>query len=150
MILPPKFPSASNPSSLVHHLSGPNMFTSSFPFEKDTTANHLTDRHSISISLHVFQGLFPFTFASMLDSLVRVSRRVDKYYLKKSESKLMLSFIIIFKSFFKFLSIIECFFYSSKLKYTISNIFLSWNSFVVLKKFIFFPYYTIYYINKYN
>ena len=37
----------------------------------------------------------------MLDSLVRVSRRVDKYYLKKLELKLMLSFNIIFKSFYQ-------------------------------------------------
>src|SRR2546422_3139074 len=76
---PPEFPLASPYSSIVHHLSGPN---SHAPTQIHPKTSGSVDgapsrgRDPTSVRFHCAYGFDTQTLAWMLDSLVRVSRRV--------------------------------------------------------------------------
>ena len=74
---PPEFPLASPYSGIVHHLSGPNIYALTQIHPK--TSGSVDDaplRVLTSIHFHYAYGFYTQTLAQMLDSLVRVSRRV--------------------------------------------------------------------------
>ena len=72
--LPPEFPLASPYSGIVHHLSGPNKYA---PTQTSLAAGrsmvHLADP---TVHFHCASGFSTLLLAYVLDSLVRVSRRV--------------------------------------------------------------------------
>src|SRR5271156_1023898 len=74
---PPEFPLASPYSGIVHHLSGPNSYAPTQIHPK--TSGSVDDaplRVLTSVHFHCAYGFDTQTLAQMLDSLVRVSRRV--------------------------------------------------------------------------
>ena len=75
---PSEFPLTSPYSGIVHHLSGPNKYALTQIFHEiipDRSMVHLAD--PTSIHFHFALGFNTQTLAYVLDSLVRVSRRVD-------------------------------------------------------------------------
>src|SRR5690242_13428793 len=85
---PPEFPLASPYSSIVHHLSGPSICAPAQTF--GTVASRSADaaahpegqawhHHTKCVTFITRTGLITQTLAHMLDSLVRVSRRVAYY-----------------------------------------------------------------------
>ncbi len=75
---PPEFPLASPYSGIVHHLSGPNSHapTQIHPKTSGSVDGALRKRVPTSVRFHCAYGFDTRTLAWMLDSLVRVSRRV--------------------------------------------------------------------------
>jgi hypothetical protein len=74
---PPEFPLASPYSGIVHHLSGPNSYALTQIHPK--TSGSVDDAPLevlTSVHFHYAYGFDTQTLAQMLDSLVRVSRRV--------------------------------------------------------------------------
>ncbi|EIW51412.1 hypothetical protein TRAVEDRAFT_137427, partial [Trametes versicolor FP-101664 SS1] len=74
---PPEFPLASPYSGIVHHLSGPNIHALPRILQKTSGpgVDALHDR-GLNFHFHYALGFSTQTLAGMLDSLVRVSRRV--------------------------------------------------------------------------
>src|SRR5690242_11240733 len=73
---PPEFPLASPYSSIVHHLSGPNSYAlTHIPPKTSGSVDGAHRKVPTSVHFHYALGLDTQTPASMLDSLVRVSRR---------------------------------------------------------------------------
>ena len=77
--LPPEFPLASPCSSIVHHLSGPNRYALARTSisEPAGCCRRLATSRSASIHFHSANEFPTRSLAYMLDSLVRVSRRVN-------------------------------------------------------------------------
>ncbi len=75
---PPEFPLASPYSGIVHHLSGPNIHALPRIRHKRSGpgVGALHDR-DLNFHFHYAHGFTTQTLAGMLDSLVRVTRRVD-------------------------------------------------------------------------
>ena len=72
---PPGFPLASPYSDIVHHLSGPNTYAHTQTFLNDQS-RPLVQKSQLLLSLRTW--LYIVTYSRMcVDSLVRVSRRVD-------------------------------------------------------------------------
>ena len=75
---PPEFPLASPYSSIVHHLSGPNSHALTQIHPKTSgSVDGAPFRAPTSVRFHCADGFDTRTLAWMLDSLVRVSRRVE-------------------------------------------------------------------------
>ncbi|KDR65243.1 hypothetical protein GALMADRAFT_82103, partial [Galerina marginata CBS 339.88] len=75
---PPEFPLASPYSGIVHHLSGPNIHA--LPRIRHKRSGPGVDAphdRDLNFHFHYALGFSTQTLAGMLDSLVRVSRRVD-------------------------------------------------------------------------
>jgi hypothetical protein len=74
---PPEFPLASSYPGIVHHLSGPNIYALTRVYQeisRSVRGAHSTWSHTNYF--HCALGFATQTLAYMLDSLVRVSRRV--------------------------------------------------------------------------
>jgi hypothetical protein len=88
---PPEFPLASPYSGIVHHLSGPNShaLTQILPKTSGSVDGALPKGAPTSIRFHCADGFNTRTLAWMLDSLVRVSRRVayDHYASVRAEAR---------------------------------------------------------------
>jgi hypothetical protein len=79
---PPEFPLASPYPRIVHHLSGPNSYALTQIHPKTSgSVDGAPLRAPTSVHFHYAHGFCTQTLAQMLDSLVRVSRRVaDDHY----------------------------------------------------------------------
>jgi hypothetical protein len=74
---PPEFPLASPYPGIVHHLSGPNSYALTQIHPKTSgSVDDAPSRVLTSVHFHYAHGFDTQTLAQMLDSLVRVSRRV--------------------------------------------------------------------------
>src|SRR5512146_3589963 len=80
---PPEFPLASPYSGIVHHLSGPNMYARTQTFHQRIMVGRCCCLRLASITFITRVGFSTSTLAYMLDSLVRVSRRVGKNHFAK-------------------------------------------------------------------
>ena len=86
---PPEFPLASPYSGIVHHLSGPNIYAhtqifhpeGSWSVDSAPCASHLSPSH---LYFNCAPGFDTRALAYMLDSLVRVSRRVEERHFVSS------------------------------------------------------------------
>ncbi|KAG0162349.1 hypothetical protein DFQ30_002272, partial [Apophysomyces sp. BC1015] len=76
--LPSEFPLTSPYSGIVHHLSGPIMgaLSRSFQYKTSTPDGIASSRDSYHDHFHYAYGFGTQILARMVDSLVRVSRRV--------------------------------------------------------------------------
>ena len=76
---PPEFPLASPYSSIVHHLSGPNKYALAHtPHRRSGTADAAGFPWHLILSFNSLMSFCTRKLAYVLDSLVRVSRRVGK------------------------------------------------------------------------
>ena len=74
--LPSEFPLTSPYSGIVHHLSGPNKYALTQIFQKNPDRSMVHPKDPTYIHFHFALGFATQTLAYVLDSLVRVSRRV--------------------------------------------------------------------------
>jgi len=80
---PPEFPLASPSSGIVHHLSGPNRYARTQTFHRRIMVGRCCCLRLASLTFIMRVGFSTSTLAYMLDSLVRVSRRVGKNHFGK-------------------------------------------------------------------
>src|ERR1700730_16795390 len=80
---PPEFPLASPYSGIVHHLSGPNRYARTQTFHQRIMVGRCCRLRLASLTFITRVGFSTSTLAYMLDSLVRVSRRVGKNHFDK-------------------------------------------------------------------
>ena len=80
---PPEFPLASPYSGIVHHLSGPNRYALTQTFHQRIMVGRCCCLRLASFTFITRVGFSTSTLAYMLDSLVRVSRRVGKNHFGK-------------------------------------------------------------------
>ena len=74
--LPSGFPLPSSCTSIVHHLSGPNLYALARLFTKDQVQPEMRRKRVSPLDFSTHFGFTTLILAHKLDSLVRVSRRV--------------------------------------------------------------------------
>ena len=74
--LPSGFPLTSSCTSIVHHLSGPNLYALARLFTKDQVQPEMRRKRVSPLDFSTHFGFTTLILAHKLDSLVRVSRRV--------------------------------------------------------------------------
>ena len=79
--LPSGFPLTSSCTSIVHHLSGPNLYALARLFTKDQVQPEMRRKRVSPLDFSTHFGFTTLILAHKLDSLVRVSRRVGSIHI---------------------------------------------------------------------